>query len=111
MRLAVLRRPRELGGPESEVKKPLALGVEEQVRLRVHLGQARAMAGVDLQAGEPAHFGLENHAALVTSRRRVARLREGRGSDRARFKRRSGKSANATAEGKDKKARKARPRF
>jgi hypothetical protein len=111
VRLAVLRRPRELGGPESEVKKPLALGVEEQVRLRVHLGQARAMAGVDLQAGEPAHFGLENHAALVTSRRRVARLREGRGIDRARFKRRCGKSANATAEGKDKRARKARPRF
>lgn len=77
--LAVLRRPRELRGAKAEVKQALALGVEEQVGLRVHLGQAHAVTGIDLQAREPAHLGLENHLAPLCVERTFARQREGRG--------------------------------
>ena len=75
--LAVLRRPRELRGAKAEVKQTLALGVEEQVGLRVHLGQAHAVTGIDLQAREPAHLGLENHLAPLCVERTFARQREG----------------------------------
>ena len=77
--LAVLRRPRELRGAKAEVKQTLALSVEEQVGLRVRLGQAHAMTGVDLQAREPAHLRLENHLAPLCVERTFARQREGRG--------------------------------
>lgn len=76
--LAVLRRPRELRGAKAEVKQTLALGAEEQVGLRVHLGQAHAVTGIDLQAREPAHLGLENHLAPLCVERTFARQREGR---------------------------------
>ena len=66
MRLAVLRRPRELRGPEAKVKQPLALRAEEQVRLRVDLRQAHPVPGVDLEAAEAAHLRLEHHGRCYT---------------------------------------------
>ena len=63
MRLAVEGGPRQLRRLEARVEEALALGVEEEVRLAVDLRQAHAMAGVDLQAAEAAHFGLQHHIA------------------------------------------------
>jgi hypothetical protein len=63
VRLAVEGGPRQLRRLEARVEEALALGVEEEVRLAVDLRQAHAMAGVDLQAAEAAHFGLQHHIA------------------------------------------------
>lgn len=66
VRLAVLGGPRELRGAEAEVKQPLALRVEEEEGLGVHLGQTHPMTRVDLEAAKAAHLRLEHHGRCYT---------------------------------------------
>ena len=61
VRLAVRRRPRQLGGFLLLRVHLLRLAVQEQERRGVDLRQARAVAGVDAQPAERALFGLEHH--------------------------------------------------
>ena len=81
VRLAVKSGPSQLGRAQPQVKKALALGVEEQVRLAVDLGQPHAMPRVDLEAAEAAHLGLQNHGDARRKRvprRQGKRRREGK---------------------------------
>ena len=66
VRLAVLGGPRELRGAEAEVKQPLALRVEEEEGLGIHLGQTHPMTRVDLEAAKAAHLRLEHHGRCYT---------------------------------------------
>ena len=61
VRLAVRRRPRQLGGFLLLRVHLLRLAVQEQERRGVDLRQARAVAGVDAQPAERALLGLEHH--------------------------------------------------
>jgi hypothetical protein len=65
--LPVRHSPGQLGGAQAVVVQGLALLVEEEVLLAVSADKQDALAGIDAQAAEAAHRGLQHHFRRVWS--------------------------------------------